>query len=218
MVYWTKSVSIKKTIRHVFTHHHGKTGQKNEAIPDSFSIYRYEVVTGQVEGPGHRHAHFILSHLLIGREVKDPTDGRFLQHGQAVRQAGRQTDSLRQSHHPLQGTAAHLSRPLAQLPADSGHVPGVCGEPLLAVVQRAALCRVLDTDPQAGDGALRHRLHLPEQDGHPQDQRGCGADNRQNEGRTGRRERRVRQQRTGGRRTPGQCRSVSLSPSSLLRP
>lgn len=46
---------------------------------DSIYIHRYEVVTGKVEGPGHRHAHFILSHLLIGREVKDPTDGRFLQ-------------------------------------------------------------------------------------------------------------------------------------------
>lgn len=96
------------------------------------------------------------------------TDGSCNKHGQAMRRAGGQSD--RQT---CVAIAAHLSHPLAQLPADGGHVSGVCGKPLLAVVQSAALRCVLDTEPQAGDGALRHRLHLPEQDRHPQDDCSC---------------------------------------------
>lgn len=120
-------------------------------------------------------------------------DGSCNKHGSAVRrgrwidrQAGGQADTKKRL--PPRQTAAHPSRPLAQLPADSGHVSGVGGEPLLAVVQSATLRRVLDTEPQRSDGALQHGLHVPKQDGHSQDQRGCGADNRQSEGQADRRE------------------------------
>lgn len=66
-------------------------------------------------------------------------------------------------------TAKYLSGSLRQLPADGGDVSGVGGEPLLAVIQSAALCRPLDPEPQTGHCALRHRLHVPEQDRDPQD-------------------------------------------------
>lgn len=51
-------------------------------------IHRYEVITGQVEGLGHRYAHLIFSHLLLRREVEDPSDGRVLQQRQTDGERG----------------------------------------------------------------------------------------------------------------------------------
>lgn len=62
--------------------------------------------------------------------------------------------SLIQSHSYLSlylsdtQTVMHLSCSLRQLPADSSDVSCVGGEPLLAVIQGAALCRLLDFEPQ----------------------------------------------------------------------
>lgn len=70
-----------------------------------------------------------------------------------------------------QGKLPHLSASLGQLPADSGDVTSVGGEPLQAVVQRAAavLVRLLHLQPQRRHCALHHRLHLAEQNGNTQD-------------------------------------------------
>lgn len=65
----------------------------------------------------------------------------------------------------------YLSRSLRQLPADGCDIPGVCGEPLLTVIQSTALCGLLDQQPQTRHCTFRHRLHLPKQNGHPQDDR-----------------------------------------------
>lgn len=54
------------------------------------TTYRYEVAGRQVEGLSDGDRHFIFSHLLFPREVKDSSDGRVLTEKQtAVRWAER---------------------------------------------------------------------------------------------------------------------------------